>query len=79
MFVRAKTFNKLVARVDALTTKLNGVDDRLLAVEQGPANDATMALAEVREVRDRISPLFGQGAEANAAMIERVRTGCGPT
>ncbi len=61
-FVSKKKFNALEARVAALETLVNAVD----------LTDGKTALSVVEEVRERIWPLFSQGAEANAVLIEKV-------
>jgi hypothetical protein len=41
-------------------------------VELMKSADGSVALNEVRELRDRVWPLFSQGADANKQMIDKV-------
>ena len=64
-FCTKKELKALEATVASLEAKIDQV--ALLA------NDGQLALPETREVRERIWPLFAQGAEANLKMIEKVQ------
>ena len=59
----------LEAEVAELKRRINVTDDLLTEVGREAFDGA---LAEVREVRDRINPFFGNGAEANAEIIAKV-------
>lgn len=60
-FKKVKTLTQDVENLQAQVDELKAI-----------AADGQNALAEVRELRERVYPLFAQGADANAALIEKV-------
>lgn len=64
MFNFFKNNNNLTQEIDSLRAQVEELKTLI--------SDGSDALAEVRELRERVYPLFAQGADANAALIEKV-------
>lgn len=62
---------KILSRLNAIEAILAS-QDRQINVLGGAAADGVLALTEVREVRERIWPVFSQGAEENLKLIQKV-------